>query len=45
MNDANIPVIVICGAMGIGKSTIAKILIDRKSNQYIIRKGDLCNDI
>ena len=43
MNDANIPVIVVCGAMGVGKSTIAKILIARKSDQYIILKGDLCN--
>ena len=43
VNYTNIPLIVVCGAMGVGKSTIANILINRKSDRYIILKGDLCN--
>lgn len=34
---------IVSGAMGVGKSTIAKILMARKSDTYIILKGDLCN--
>ena len=34
---------IVSGAMGGGKSTIAKILMARKSDTYIILKGDLCN--
>ena len=43
MNNKNMPIIVVSGAMGVGKSTIANILIARKSDRYVILKGDLCN--
>lgn len=43
MNRTNFPLFIVSGAMGVGKSTIAKILMARKSDTYIILKGDLCN--
>lgn len=43
MNKESMPVFVVCGALGVGKSTISQILIARKSDKYIILKGDLCN--
>lgn len=41
MKKTNFPLFIVSGAMGVGKSTIAKILMARKSDTYIILKGDL----
>ncbi len=37
------PIIVVSGAMGVGKSTIAKTLVTRQSDKYTIIDGNLCN--
>lgn len=39
----NLPLFVIFGAMGAGKSTVAEILRKRKSDRYVVLNGCLCN--
>lgn len=43
MNNLNMPIFVVWGAMGVGKSTIAGILIVIKSKKYIIVNWNSCN--